>query len=110
MSDKSFVLNIPEQLLQLAQAANIDLHQTMIEALERKIQAQNLTPRSVLPMNGDAIQPSLAEIEAAIKASEARVASGEYPLRQIGYLQDQLWISDDFDDELPESFWLGDEH
>ena len=29
--------------------------------------------------------------------------------RILGLREGQVWISDDFDDELPDSFWLGED-
>ena len=29
--------------------------------------------------------------------------------RALGLREGQVWLSDDFDDELPDSFWLGEE-
>ncbi len=36
------------------------------------------------------------------------VENGE-PRRVPGLFAGQIWISDDFDDPLPDSFWLGDD-
>ncbi len=101
MSDKSVTVEVPEDLLARAQAAQVDVRQTLIEALERKVLAQ--------PPSLRAKMPTRAEIEAAIKTSAERNASGQYPGREFGYLKGQSWISDDFDDELPDEFWFGEE-
>lgn len=100
MSDKTLILEIPDELLQRAQAAKINVQKTLIEALERKIQLADVT---LFPP-----QPSQAEIEAAITASQARVALGGPNLRVLGLHAGSAWISDDFDDELPDEFWFGD--
>lgn len=107
MNTKSLTLDLPEDLLDLAQASHIDLRQTMIEALERKI--HHRASLIVAPTVDSDIEPSLAAVEAAINASEARLAAGNVPVREIGYLQGKIWISPDFDDELPDAFWFGEE-
>lgn len=96
MSDKSFTLVLPEELIERAQAAKLDLRQVLIEALEQK-----------LPPQDEGIKPSLEEIEAAIQASIQRIASGEADLRILGLHAGTTWVSDDFDDPLPDEFWLG---
>jgi hypothetical protein len=40
-----------------------------------------------------------------IEASETIVSQGRIPGLNAG----MIWISDDFDDPLPDSFWLGEE-
>lgn len=108
MSDKLFVVELPEELLEQAQSAHVDVRQVLIDALHREI--DRLQPSTE---NGGVLAvrpfPTAEEVEKAVQESLQRVASGDTPLRQIGYLQGQIWVSDDFDDELPDSFWLGDE-
>ena len=80
MTDKPLVLEIPEELLQFAEATHLDLRQTIIEMLEQKRQV-------------------------VMQSSPLNTTSA---LRELGYLAGQVHISADFDDDLPESFWLGD--
>ena len=96
MTDKSLVLALPEELLGRAQAAQLDLRQVLIEALEQK-----------LPREDDGIKPSLEEVEAAIQASMERIASDKAELRVLGLHAGEMWMSDDFDDPLPDEFWFG---
>jgi hypothetical protein len=57
-----------------------------------------------------------------VRAREARVvvlyeqpgaeAPGQHPEPRpikLGLFRDAVWMSDDFDDPLPDAFWLGDE-
>ncbi len=57
----------------------------------------------------DGIKPTRKEVAAAIRESVERVASGKYPLRKLGLNKGTIWVSDDFDDPLPYSFWFGEE-
>lgn len=88
MSDKSLAVQIPELLLARAQAANIDLRAMIIETLERMTQP---------------VQLSMPEAPSQTPPADSRSP------REIGYLRGQIWTSDDFDDELPDSFWFGPE-
>src|SRR5690349_14859156 len=97
MSDKSLMLQLPEELIERAEAAHLDLRQVLLEALEQK-----------LPRESDGIKPSLEEVEAAIEASKKRIASGEADLRILGLDKGTVWMSDDFDDPLPDEFWFGE--
>ncbi len=101
MSDKPLLLDIPEELLAQAQAAHVDMRRIVIEALENEVRRSPITDTS------DEIKPSLEEIEAAIAASMRRVASGEVELRVLGLNKGTIWVSDDFDDPLPDELWLG---
>ena len=95
MSDKSLILMVPEELYDRAQAAHLDLQQILIEALEQKF-----------PKGDDDIVPSNEDIEAAIQRSLQRIASGETDLRVLGLNAGTSWVGDDFDDALPDEFWL----
>ena len=96
MSDKSLVLELPADLLDRAQAANLDLRQVLIEALEQK-----------LPQSDDGILPTLEEVEAALQKSMERIANADpSELRILGLHEGTGWVSDDFDDPLPDEFWL----
>lgn len=101
MKETTLTFDLPEDLLERAKSAHVDVRQTLIEALERKVQEHQPILRNKMPTR--------AEIEKAIQESAERNASGKYPLREFGYLKGEHWISDDFDDELPNSFWLGEE-
>jgi len=47
-------------------------------------------------------KPSRREFEIAYRESLERIASGKYPLRKLGRFAGQIWLSDDFDDPLPD--------
>lgn len=95
MSEKSLVLALPEELLDRAQAAHLDLRQVLIEALEQK-----------LPYAADDIQPTVEEVESAVRQSMQRVASGKADLRVLGLHAGTTLVSNDFDAPLPDEFWF----
>jgi hypothetical protein len=95
MSDKSLILALPEELIERAIAAKLDLRQVLIEALEQK-----------LPQSDNIISPSLDDIEAAIQKSMQRISSGRGKRRILGLHAGMLIARDDFDDPLPDEFWL----
>lgn len=41
---------------------------------------------------------------------EEKESSHQEKQRQFGQFKESFFISDDFDDELPDSFWLGEAH
>src|SRR5258706_14218501 len=97
MTDKSLVIELPAELLNRAQAAQLDLRQVLIDALEQKLP---------LPPD-DGIRPTLAEVEAAYQASLERIAKADpSSLRILGLREGTGSMSDDFDDPLPDEFWL----
>lgn len=50
-------------------------------------------------------KPTRREVEIALRESLTYVASGEHPLRRLGRFKGQIWMSDNFDDELPDEEW-----
>lgn len=107
MSDKPITIALPEELLSEVESAQIDVRQIMIEALKREI--DRLHSANSDPDLSLARYPSDAEIDQAIQESLKRVAAGGAGLRQLGLNPGSIWMSDDFDDELPDEFWLGDD-
>jgi len=165
MSDKSLVLELPEELIELAEVAHIDLRQIVIRAIEQEIAetarhitidpvqaeltmaekeaelARLLPPERLaeglrllhegkpipalfagkITMRADFDNPlpdfelpppinrmpTREEVEREIQQSIERVTSGKYPLRSLGLNKGTAWVSDDFDDPLPDEFWLG---
>ena len=49
----------------------------------------------------------VARLMPAIEAQT--VVQAELPKRIFGLNRGTIWVSDDFDDPLPDSFWLGEE-
>ena len=96
MSNKSLILELPEELLDRAQAAHLDLQQVLIETIEQK-----------LPVPTDDIQPSLEELESSIRESMQHIKSGSADLRVLGLHAGTISVHDDFDDPLPDEFWFG---
>jgi hypothetical protein len=50
-------------------------------------------------------KPTRREVEIAIRETLERNASGNYPMRRFGRHKGQIWMSDNFDDELPDEEW-----
>jgi hypothetical protein len=49
-------------------------------------------------------------VKVIIIYDEERENSHQEKQRQFGQFKESFFISDDFDDELPDSFWLGEDH
>jgi hypothetical protein len=112
MSDKPVTVEIPEELLTQVEFAHLDVRQIMIKALEQALahaESSEAAPSLQPDATDDGIRPTLKEIEAAIKASQERLASPNAPRRTLGWHQGTIWVSDDFDDELPDEFWFGED-
>lgn len=105
MPDKRLEVEIPEELLVQVESANLNVRQIMIEALSREINRL----KSARSSNLLARYPSDEAIEQVIQDSLQRVASGTAGLRTLGLNAGSMWMSDDFDDEMPDEFWFGDE-
>jgi hypothetical protein len=84
----------------------VENHETVLRA---RLLLSQLPSVDDIDDDDDGIKPSRKEIAAAIRASTERVASGKYPLRMIGLNKGTAWVSDDFDDPLPNEFWLDEE-
>jgi Arc/MetJ-type ribon-helix-helix transcriptional regulator len=105
MSKKTVTVELPAELVEKMQQVNADLSAFIAEAVRRDLERLGMVPHR--PMNER--MPTQEEIDAAVRESAARNASGLYPKRQLGLMKGQIWMSDDFDDPLPESFWLGED-
>lgn len=97
MSDKTFVVELPEDLLERATAAHLDLRQLFIETLEQNLPA----------VDSEIVEIIMRRLTAT-KLNEAlqSVRKGE---RVFGLHAGAITVSDDFDDPLPDSFWLGND-
>ena len=137
MTDIVITFKIPEELAHHAEQFGLLSRDRVIELLqseiERRVAMAGHEPSPLLPAENDetvrrarlllaqlplvddvddeddGISPSRKEIAAAIRASTERVASGKYPLRTLGLNKGTAWVSDDFDDPLPDEFWLGED-
>ena len=56
------------------------------------------------------------DVPESVDAGEAEVLvvfqpkkRGKAPKRRIGMFEGRIFMSEDFDDELPDSFWLGED-
>lgn len=104
MSDKPITLELPEELLARATSAQIDLRGVLIEGLVHKLQT---APPEPVPKREPFIHPPefVEEMKAYLRDAEDRVAAGQVSGRVIGLHPGEGWMSDDFDDPLPDEFW-----
>jgi post-segregation antitoxin (ccd killing protein) len=120
MNETEVTLSLPTELLERAKSAHVDMRQAVIEALENKV-AHDAIPsraeqhaileqlRHLKELPPPPPMPTREEIEAFIAESRLRLDSGEVEPRPLGYFSGQSRMSDDFDDELPDEFWFGEE-
>src|SRR5712691_284027 len=107
MSDKQLVIELPEELLKQAAAAQIDMRAVVEKALMLELaQRQN-------SINGDTEKPgtlSMAEKRELLRQmlpperlNEA-LRSLDEGKRILGLLEGQIRVSNDFDEPLPDEF------
>jgi hypothetical protein len=106
MTIKTLTLDLPEELLTKAEAQHLDLRQIMIDALSREVGGQG---KALLSDSKPRHYPSVEEVERAVQESLARIAAGVTEQRILNLHAGGAWVSDDFDDPLPDEFWFGDE-
>ncbi len=70
---------------------------------EAQTQLQGLL---ALARNGDEV---IIEENGEPSARLIPITRKEHKERVLGLREGQVWTSDDFDEELPDSFWLGEE-
>lgn len=99
MSDVPYVVHIPADLIERAKTAHLNLDQVVITALEKV-----LNSRERFSAQQRLLTPE--EIDQLVAESAARIASGKVQVRKLGMHAGQGWISDDFDDPLPDDFWF----
>jgi prevent-host-death family protein len=75
----------------------------IVSISEAQSQLQGLL---ALTRNGDEI---IIEENGEPLARLVPIEKFELKQRILGLREGQVWTSDDFDDELPDSFWLGEE-
>ena len=75
----------------------------IVSISEAQSQPQGLL---ALTRNGDEI---IIEENGEPLARLVPIEKFELKQRILGLREGQVWTSDDFDDELPDSFWLGEE-
>ena len=51
-------------------------------------------------------KPLIVNVEEAQEARKTKKQAGK---RKLGLFEGKIWMSPDFDDPLPDSFWLGEE-
>ena len=102
MSDVLLTIRLPEELAAKAKAANVEIESFLIDSLARKFRDDVTSSIRSHPRNP---MPTREEVEAEILKSEKRFASGEASQRVLGLHTGHIWMSDDFDDELPDEEW-----
>jgi len=95
MSDTPLVLALPDDLLERASAADLDLRQVLIEALEHRLPPPKDEVSRILALRLPAAQ---------VEAAQNTLRNGE---RILGLHAGTITIRGDFDDPLPDEFWLG---
>ena len=74
--------------------------------LEIIIHELSTAPESLLLEVADFIKS--AKVDAAVSGSGASLKENRLP-RTPGLHQGKVWMSDDFNDSLPDEFWLGED-
>ena len=72
------------------------IKQRIIVPTNHKVRLELTVPES--------IAPGEAEVLVVFSAKE----KGQPRERQLGVLKGKVWMSDDFDEPLPDAFWLGE--
>jgi prevent-host-death family protein len=75
----------------------------IVNISEAQVQLQGLL---ALARNGDEV---IIEENGEPSVRLIPILKNEPKERILGLREGQVWTSDDFDDELPDSFWLGEE-
>jgi hypothetical protein len=101
MADRELTIHVPEHLLHDVESAQIDVQSIVVEAL-RSALTQNTTPVRLK-------MPSREDIERNIAESLLLQRTAPERQRKLGLHFGQAWVSDDFDDPLPDEFWLGED-
>ena len=107
MSDVLLTIRLPEELVAKAKAANVEIGSFLIDSLTRRLGVETAAVFELPPPANR--MPTREEVEIEIQKSTERIASGNYPLRTLGLNKGTVWVSDDFDDPLPDEFWLGED-
>jgi hypothetical protein len=95
MTEVAVLMKIPADLLERAQQADLDMEQVFIEALQARLLDRTEEVIAILKrrLTGAALEEALQAVQ-----------RGE---RVLGLHAAGFWMSDDFDDPLPDEFWLG---
>ena len=107
MSDKQLTVEVPEELFEQAQNARIDMRKTVIDALILAVFRQKSTLSQLDELS--ARYPSDEQIQKAISNSLELTRSNAIGLRKLGLHPGAMQMSNDFDEELPDEFWLGED-
>jgi hypothetical protein len=105
MGETTVQIELPQELVKQVQDARLNLRQIMIDALQHELSQQSASSLA----SAFRPYPSDDEIEQVIKASIARMESGASGQRVLGLHAGSMWMSDDFDAELPDEFWFGED-
>jgi hypothetical protein len=108
MSDKQVIIELPEELVDKANAAQIDMRAVVEKALLLEL-AQRQTRRvynheKIVPFTMEEKREYLRKVLSPERL-EAALRDLEEGIRTPGLWTGQIWVSDDFDDPLPDEFW-----
>src|SRR5688572_12899180 len=108
MSDKQLIIELPEELLDQAAAAQIDMRAVVEKALLLELaQRKNryvYEHEKLVPMTMEEKRDYLRQVLPPERLDQA-LRDLEEGKRIPGLWEGQIWMSDDFNDPLPDEFW-----
>jgi len=100
MSDKQVTVSLPEALVRKAEAAQVDMRAVFERALEHEVSHvpdEEQIEKTATMLREYFPEERVQEIIAIMRRGE----------RVLGMFEGlNSWVSDDFDDPLPDEFWL----
>lgn len=104
MSDKQLVIELPEELIEQAAAAQIDMRAVIEKALLVELAQRQVTSNTAKPLSMGEKAELLRQLLPPERHSEALrlLAEGK---RILGLSEGQITVSDDFDEPLPDDYW-----
>ncbi len=105
MSDVLLTIRLPAELAEQAKAANLEIETFIVDSLRRELAGSGIETAPPEVARGPKRMPTMEEVLADIAESKRRLESGEVIPRVWGEFAGEIWMSDDFDDELPDEEW-----
>ena len=100
MSDKALTISLPEELLTQVTAQRIDVQAVVEKALRLELEELSQSHNETLEQREALLHQVLPQ---------ERIAEGVQALhagkRILGLSEGQVWVSEDFDDPLPDEEW-----
>ena len=100
MSDKALTISLPEELLTRVTAQRIDVQAVVEKALRLELEELSQSHNDTLEQREALLHQVLPQ---------ERIAEGVQALhagkRILGLSEGQVWVSQDFDDPLPDEEW-----